>query len=148
MEDTPEGRDRDAQGRARQARPRDALGRPLPYDAAGVEPVPEAALPPQETIDTARELLEAGRPFSAHEVFEARWKACPLEERELWQGLAQICVGLTHSARGNDVGAVRLVDRGIARLDEYARSDGPLYGLDPVAIATCARARVRPPSGG
>lgn len=148
MEDDSRGRDRDAQGRARQARPRDALGRPLPYDATGVEPVPEAALPPQETIDAARELLEAGRPFSAHEVFEARWKACPVDERELWQGLAQICVGLTHSARGNDVGAVRLVDRGIAWLDEYAQGDGPLYGLDPVAIATCARARVRPPSGG
>jgi len=148
VEDDSRGRDRDAQGRARQARPRDALGRPLPYDATGVEPVPEAALPPQETIDAARELLEAGRPFSAHEVFEARWKACPVDERELWQGLAQICVGLTHSARGNDVGAVRLVDRGIAWLDEYAQGDGPLYGLDPVAIATCARARVRPPSGG
>ena len=147
MDDTSRERDRDAEGRARQARPRDALGRPLPYDAAGVEPVPETALPPEETIVAARELLEAGRPFSAHEVFEARWKAGPAPERELWQGLAQICVGLTHSARGNDVGAVRLVDRGIARLHEYLRGDGPLYGLDPEAIATCARERVRPPSG-
>jgi hypothetical protein len=42
---------------------------------------------------------------------------------------------------------VRLVDRGIARLHEYLRGDGPLYGLDPEAIATCARERVRPPSG-
>ena len=28
-------RDRDAEGRARNARPRDALGRPLPYGAVG-----------------------------------------------------------------------------------------------------------------
>jgi hypothetical protein len=40
-------------------------------------------------------------PFAAHEVLEARWKAGPDEERDLWQGLAQICVGLTHAARGN-----------------------------------------------
>ena len=139
-------RDRDAQGRARQARPRDALGRPLPYDAAGVEPVPEVALPPAETIAQARSLLDAGRPFSAHEVFEARWKAGPADERDLWQGLAQICVGLTHSARGNDVGAARLVERGIARLEQYAQTQGPTYGLDLVAFSAGARSRVRPPT--
>lgn len=138
------GRDRDAQGRAKQARPRDALGRPLPYGQTGVEPVPETALPPEETIAAARELLDAGRPFSAHEVFEARWKAGPAKERDLWQGLAQICVGLTHSARGNDVGAVRLVERGIATLEDYLQGDGPAYGLELPAIVACARARVRP----
>ena len=46
-------RDRDAQGRARQARPRDELGRPLPYGSAGVEPVSEDPLPPSETIGEA-----------------------------------------------------------------------------------------------
>ena len=98
-------RDRDPAGRARQARPRDALGRPLPYGAAGVEPVSEEPLPPEETIAAARSLVAQGRPFSAHEVLEARWKAAPEQERDLWQGLAQICVGLTHALRGNDVGA-------------------------------------------
>ena len=137
-------RDRDPRGHPKQARPRDALGRPLPYGATGVDPVPEEALPPAETIATARELLDAGRPFSAHEVFEARWKAGPPEERALWQGLAQLCVGLTHSARGNDVGATRLVERGIANLEQYERSEGPLYGLDLPGIMRCARARVRP----
>src|SRR5215217_6475761 len=96
-------RDRDAYGRARQARPRDALGRPLPYGSAGVEPVSEEPLPPAETLFSARSLVDAGRPFAAHEVLEARWKAGPQEERNLWQGLAQICVGLTHAERGNSV---------------------------------------------
>lgn len=73
-------RDRDGEGRARQGRPRDALGRPLPYGAAGVEPVSEEPLPPEETLQAARKLVEAGRPFSAHEVLEARWKAGPVEE--------------------------------------------------------------------
>ena len=59
-------RDRDARGRARQARPRDALGRPLPYGAEGVEPVSEEALPADETLSVARELVRDGRPFSAH----------------------------------------------------------------------------------
>lgn len=123
-------RDRDENGRAKQARPRDELGRPLPYGAKGVEPVPEEPLPPLETVSYARELLEMGRPFAAHEVLEARWKAGPTEERPLWQGLAQLCVGLTHAARGNRVGAARLVERGAARLQEYAETGGPTYGLD------------------
>ena len=135
-------RDRDAAGRPRQERPRDALGRPLPYGATGVEPVSEEPLPPLETLDLARTLVQRGRPFSAHEVLEARWKAGPDEERSLWQGLAQLCVGLTHAARGNGVGATRLVERGAARLEEYRASGGPTYGLDLAAVVSCARERV------
>lgn len=135
-------RDRDDEGRARQARPRDALGRPLPYGAAGVEPVPEDPLPPLETVARAWELLDEGRPFSAHEVLEARWKDCPDAERPLWQGLAQLCVGLTHAARGNTVGAARLVERGATNLDAYASTDGLTYGVDLPAVTACARSKV------
>ena len=137
-----EDRDRDATGRARQARPRDALGRPLPYGEVGVEPVPEEPLPPDETVSAARALVEQGRPFSAHEVLEARWKAGPEQERDLWQGLAQLCVGLTHALRGNDVGARRLVERGAGRVEAYALTDGPTYGLDLAAVVGCIRASV------
>ena len=111
------------QGARRQARPRDALVRPLPYGSVGVEPVSEEPLPPAQTLVSARSLVEAGRPFAAHEVLEARWKAGPAEERNLWQGLAQICVGLTHAAR-NSIGAIRLLERGAARLEEYGSGDG------------------------
>jgi hypothetical protein len=133
-------RDRDEQGRARQARPRDELGRPLPYGAQGVEPVSEDPLPPLETVAKAMALLGEGRPFSAHEVFEARWKDAPDEERDLWQGLAQICVGLTHAARGNGVGASRLVERGAGRLERYVDGGGPTYGVDLGVFVADARA--------
>jgi hypothetical protein len=135
-------RDRDASRRPRQAWPRDALGRPLPYGSAGVEPVSEEPLPPAETLVSARSLVEAGRPFAAHEVLEARWKAGPSQERNFWQGLAQICVGLTHAARGNSVGELRLLERGAARLEEYGSGDGPTYGLDLSTVVSCARDRM------
>jgi uncharacterized protein len=121
-------RDRDPGGRARNARPRDALGRPLPRDAAGVEPVPEQALPPEETLAHAQELLDGGRAFAAHEVLEARWKAAPEPERELWRGLAQLAVGLTHAQRGNQPGARELRRRGAERIAAFA-SDPP-YRID------------------
>ncbi|MGY3555200.1 DUF309 domain-containing protein [Williamsia sp. R60] len=139
----PERRDRDPDGRARQARPRDELGRPLPYGAEGVEPVSEEPLPPAETIALARQLIDAGRPFAAHEVFEVRWKTCPADERELWQGLAQICVGLTHHLRGNPRGAVRLVERGAGRLLRYSLVDATPYGLDLDAVIACAEQQVQ-----
>lgn len=135
-------RDRDERGHPRQARPRDALGRPLPYGSAGVEPVSEEPLPPQETLREARRLLTEGRAFAAHEVLEARWKASPAG-RDLWQGLAQICVGLTHLARGNDDGVRRLLDRGAGRLDAYRATAGPTYGLDLHDILTSVQ--VGPP---
>lgn len=135
-------RDRDEEGRPRQARPRDELGRPLPYGAVGVEAVSEDPLPPLETLEKARALVREGRPFSAHEVLEARWKDAPGEERDLWQGLAQICVGLTHALRGNAAGADRLVERGIGRIEQYAATGGPTYGLDLGDVARRARERV------
>ncbi|MGZ4594906.1 MAG: DUF309 domain-containing protein, partial [Actinomycetes bacterium] len=83
-------RDRDVRGRALNARPRDGLGRPLPRGSEGVERVPEdLVLPPLESLAEAQRLLDAGRPFHAHEVLEGTWKAAPEAERDLWQGLAQ-----------------------------------------------------------
>ncbi|HVD79388.1 MAG TPA: DUF309 domain-containing protein [Propionibacteriaceae bacterium] len=142
----PGERDRDTHGRARQARPRDRLGRPLPYGSVGVDPVSEEPLPPLETIAAAHELLSEGRPFSAHEVYEARWKAGPDTERQLWQGLAQLCVGITHAERGNRIGALRLIERARRRLETYAATDGPVYGLDLRRVIDWIRDREREPN--
>ena len=130
-------RDRDSAGRARNARPRDALGRPLPRGAPGDERIPDdLALPPAEALELAQDLLDSGRPFHAHEVLEASWKAAPAAERDLWQGLAQIAVGLTHARRGNDHGAVALLRRGGQRVSGYAGA-AP-YGIDAAAVSQAA----------
>ena len=111
----------------------------MPYGAEGVEPVSEEPLPPRETLETARKLVGAGRPFSAHEVLEARWKAGPVEERDLWQGLAQVCVAMTHGARGNLVGADRLFERAAERLRAFAATGRETYGIDLEAVVERAR---------
>jgi uncharacterized protein len=130
-------RDRDEAGRPRQARPRDALGRPLPYgDARAVEPVPEHPLPPAEALALAQSMLDAGRAFAAHEVLEAVWKSAPAPERDLWQGLAQVCVGITHAQRGNAVGSGELLRRGADRLRRY-QTDPPHRVAVAAVLAWC-----------
>jgi len=128
-------RERDEQGRARNARPRDALGRPLPRGAEGVARVPDdLVLPPIPSLAEAQRLLDAGMPFHAHEVLEATWKAAPPEERDLWQGLAQLAVGWTHVLRGNPVGATTLLQRARRRLGPSAAA--PPYGIDVAGLLT------------
>lgn len=121
-------RDRDDLGRPRSARPRDALGRPLPR-APGLPPPPDPpALEPREALREAQRLLDTGTAFAAHEVLEARWKATPGPDRELWRGLAQLAVGLTHRDRGNRRGAAALLERAAATLAGHAGTTP--YGVD------------------
>jgi hypothetical protein len=121
-------RDRDPAGKPRNARPRDALGRPLPRSDVGLATIPdELALAGPDAARLADELLRAGRPFHAHEVLEASWKSAPPDERDLWQGLAQVAVGLTHAHRGNARGAVTLLRRGADRVRAYQ------VGAEPTA---------------
>ena len=138
-------RDRDPAGRARNARPRDALGRPLPRGAAGEERAPEGVLRTSgEALAEAQQLLDAGRPFHAHEVLEDAWKSAPEGERQLWRGLAQLAVGLTHVARGNDRGAARLLERGAGNVAAYAAA--PPHGIDVAGLVAWGRELAAAPS--
>ncbi|MFK0119816.1 DUF309 domain-containing protein [Streptomyces sp. NPDC090994] len=135
-------RDRDDEGRARNARPRDGLGRPLPYGADGVPRQPEGVVrAPEETVVEAQRLLDEGKPFHAHEVFEDAWKSGPKEDRELWRGLAQLAVGLTHAARGNVTGGPRLLRRGAGAVEAWAAGAARRrpYGIDVASVAGWAR---------
>ena len=132
-------RDRDPAGRARNARPRDALGRPLPYGVPGEERAPEGVVrTPDRSLAEAQALLDAGRPFHAHEVLEDAWKTAPEPERQLWRGLAQLAVGLTHAARGNARGAATLLERGGGNLAAYAAA--PPHGIAVGALIGWSRA--------
>lgn len=63
-------------------------------------------------------------------------------------GLAQLAVGLMHAARGNNVGAVSLLERGAANIEPFR--DEPPHGIDvaglqqwALALAEEAKQRVR-----
>ena len=141
-------RDRNDAGRARNARPRDALGRPLPYGAVGEERAPEGVVrAPARSLAEAQELLDAGRPFHAHEVLEDAWKSAPDAERQLWRGLAQLAVGLTHAARGNAPGAASLLDRGARSLGTAAPA-AARHGVDHAGLVTWGRRLARAAAAG
>lgn len=130
----PGPRERDSAGRPRNARPRDALGRPLPRGVTGEQRVPDdLAMAPREALVLAQRMLDDDRPFHAHEVLEASWKTAPSAERDLWQGLAQIAVGITHARRGNAAGAAALLRRGGERVGGYAGTNP--HGIDAGSIA-------------
>jgi predicted metal-dependent hydrolase len=95
-----------------------------------IEPDPQA-LPPEQTLREAAALLEQGRAFRAHEVFEATWKATAGEERELWRALAQLAVGITHAQRGNGRGSATLLRRGADNLL-------PWDGREPYGVPVAA----------
>jgi hypothetical protein len=151
-------RDRDESGNPRNARPRDALGRPLAPGSVGVPRIPaDLHLTPSETLSYAQDLIDKGMAFNAHEVFEAAWKVGPGEERTLWRALAQLAVGITHVQRGNHKGAVALLRRACDGLAQVGRP-GPhsidIGGLidyattladDLTSGAEVSSARLRPP---
>lgn len=137
-------RDRDAAGRPRNARRRDALGRPLGVRTARA-PEDPSALPPREALRVGQQLLDGDRPFAAHEVFESVWKATSGSERALWRGLAQLAVGLTHRARGNESGARALLERAAGTLAEV---DGSPYEVPVDRLRAWALAAANEPAVG
>ncbi len=126
----------------------------MPYGADGVERAPEGVRRTvEQTLDEAQHLLDTGRPFHAHEVFEDAWKTEPGPQRELWRGLAQLAVGLTHAARGNVRGAASLLRRGADVIEPFVASGsaGPEPAppaAEPVTAAPLAApAPAAPPVG-
>lgn len=126
-------RDRDVSGRPVNARPRDGLGRPLPRGSTGVDRVPDGlVLRPAQALDEAQRLLDENLPFHAHEILEGAWKTVPDGERDLWQGLAQLAVGLTHLLRGNPTGAAAVLRRGQAKIAPY--DTHPPHAIDVAGL--------------
>jgi hypothetical protein len=103
-----------------------------------VERQPEGIVrTPSQTLAEAQDLLDGGRPFHAHEVLEDAWKSSDEPHRQLWRGMAQLAVGLTHAARGNRAGAMSLLRRGAGNIEPY-RGEKP-YGIDIAGLVSWAQ---------
>jgi uncharacterized protein len=130
-------------------RPRDGLGRPLPWDsdpALAAPAVPDIdGLTDEEVWDLALDLLDRGMPFHAHEVFEQRWRNCSVDDRAAWRAAAQWGAAQTHAARGNTVGAARLGLRALETLDSAASIP---TGIDAEHLTRACRSLAGPGTDG
>ena len=90
---------------------------------------------PPEALDAAQEFFDRGQAFHAHEVFEAMWKhGGDNADRELWQGLAQFAVAITHIQRGNPRGALALLQRAAVAIDR----PGTPHDIDTAGLVSYA----------
>ena len=115
-------------------RPRDELGRPLPWGAENrLQMEDYDRLPPEEDHRLAIQHFNARQFFPAHEAWESAWRQLRnTDEEEFFHGLAQLGAGFTHYMRGNPHGARILLGRAVQRISGY----GPRHrGIDVAKLA-------------
>lgn len=118
-------------------RPRDELGRPLPWGSENrLQMEDYDKLSPDEDHRLAMQHFNAGRFFAAHEAWESAWRQLrKSEDEEFFHGLAQLGAGFTHYLRGNPRGARMLMKRAVERIRPY----GPRHrSIDVDALAAAA----------
>ena len=115
-------------------RPRDLLGRPLPWGAEGMLALEDFdALSLDENHELGSAHARAGEWFAAHEAWETAWKQSrDTDEAELFKGLSQMGAGYVHLFRGNAHGATTLLRRAARRISRY--EDGS-RGVSTSALA-------------
>jgi predicted metal-dependent hydrolase len=69
-------------------------------------------------------LYNAGEFFTAHEAWENVWLAAPEPEKTFLQGVIQVTAAFHHVQRHNPLGATRLLQAALRRLDPYPPSFG------------------------
>lgn len=80
--------------------------------------------------------------FECHEILEEYWKSDPPEVRNpVWVGLIQIAVALYHQRRGNQSGAVKMLDSAIRLLKAHQQKVKEL-GLDAPALVHLLEGRL------
>ena len=135
-------RDRDPAGRARNSRPRDDFGRPLPYGAARRTRVPDdLALPPVEAVAEAQRYLDEGHPFQAHEVLEASWKAAPPRNAGCGARSPRSASASRMPSAATPSGASTLLAQGPTGSRDYAGSRPYGIGVDRIAREAAAWAQ-------
>jgi uncharacterized protein len=130
---------RPTETRNKPRRPRDLLGRPQPWDAANALELEDFdSLTVEENHRLAREHLNAGRFFPAHEAWETAWKQSrDTTDAEFFKGLSQLGAGYVHLLRGNAHGAMRLLRRASGRIRDYPPGH---WGVDTVRVVDAADA--------
>lgn len=119
---------------SKRERPRDVLGRPLPWGTPSQLRLEEYdALPPERCHALAIEAFDRGEYFPAHEAWEAAWRQRKGRDDEgFFKALAQLAAGYTHWRRGNVRGARALLERAARALAPYR---GPVWGVDVERLA-------------
>jgi predicted metal-dependent hydrolase len=120
--------------RQKPERPRDELGRPLPWGDETRLRLPNFdAMSIEENDRAARRFLRERNFFGAHEAWETAWKqAKGTGEEELFKGLSQMGAGYVHLLRGNAHGAMTLLRRGASRVGTYPSG---VHGIETEALA-------------
>ena len=77
------------------------------------------------------ELARDGRFFDAHEAFETAWRACPVPERDFFQGLVHVVVSAYQRERGRPVATESQRLKALKRLAAYEPGH---RGLDVTAL--------------
>ena len=120
--------------RQKPERPRDELGRPLPWGDETRLRLPNFdAMSIEENDRAARRFLRERNFFGAHEAWETAWKqAKGSGDEELFKGLSQMGAGYVHLLRGNAHGAMTLLRRGASRVGTYPSG---VHGIETEALA-------------
>lgn len=91
------------------------------------------------------ELFNEREFFECHEVLEEIWTPTVQPERWFLQSLIHFAVGFYHHQRGNTVGAVRQLRKGLRKIESYLPEWG---GIDTAAIESEVRSRLKIIEGG
>jgi uncharacterized protein len=85
---------------------------------------PVVRLPP--AAEEGIRLFNAGFYFEAHDLLEEVWLEREGRERQFYQGLIQVAVGLYKIADGNQGGAVSLLRKGLTKLHAVRTLETPI----------------------
>jgi predicted metal-dependent hydrolase len=107
--------------RQKTRRPRDELGRPLPWGEENRLQLEDFdSLSTEENHRLGTDHFNHGRFFPAHEAWETAWKQSKgTGDEEFFKGLSQLGAGYVHYRRGNPHGTFTLLRRGIRRITQY-----------------------------
>jgi uncharacterized protein len=81
-----------------------------------------------------------GEFFAAHEAWESVWLTAPQPHKTYLQGLIQVTVALHHFHRNNPLGATRLLQAALRKLEPYAPEFG---GIDNTLLCADIRDRLQ-----